>query len=61
MKYAIIIPDGCADEPQESLGGKTPLEAAQIAGHGRHRRGRASWAARTIRPKSCRPAPTWPT
>ncbi len=30
MKYAIIIPDGCADEPQDSLGGKTPLEAAQI-------------------------------
>jgi 2,3-bisphosphoglycerate-independent phosphoglycerate mutase len=29
MKYAIIIPDGCADEPQESLGGKTPLQAAQ--------------------------------
>jgi 2,3-bisphosphoglycerate-independent phosphoglycerate mutase len=30
MKYAIIIPDGCADEPQASLGGKTPLEAANI-------------------------------
>ncbi len=30
MKYAIIIPDGCADEPQESLGGKTPLQAANI-------------------------------
>lgn len=30
MKYAIIIPDGCADEPQESLGGKTPLQAAHI-------------------------------
>ena len=30
MKYAIIIPDGCADEPQESLGGKTPLEAANL-------------------------------
>ena len=29
MKYAIIIPDGCADEPQESLQGKTPLQAAQ--------------------------------
>jgi 2,3-bisphosphoglycerate-independent phosphoglycerate mutase len=29
MKYAIIIPDGCADEPQESLGGKTPLQAAR--------------------------------
>lgn len=28
MKYVIVIPDGCADEPQESLGGKTPLEAA---------------------------------
>src|SRR6266446_3071855 len=28
MKYAIVIPDGCADEPQESLGGKTPLQAA---------------------------------
>jgi 2,3-bisphosphoglycerate-independent phosphoglycerate mutase len=30
MKYAIIIPDGSADEPQQSLGGKTPLEAARI-------------------------------
>jgi 2,3-bisphosphoglycerate-independent phosphoglycerate mutase len=28
MKYAIIIPDGAADEPQEALGGKTPLAAA---------------------------------
>ena len=28
MKYALIIPDGCADEPQESLGGRTPLEVA---------------------------------
>src|SRR5437868_1137702 len=28
MKYAIIIPDGCADEPQGSLGCRTPLEAA---------------------------------
>src|ERR1022692_2109828 len=29
MKYVIIIPDGCADEPQASLGGKTPLQAAR--------------------------------
>jgi 2,3-bisphosphoglycerate-independent phosphoglycerate mutase len=29
MKYAIVIPDGAADEPQEALSGKTPLEAAQ--------------------------------
>ncbi len=29
MKYAIVIPDGAADEPQDALGGKTPLEAAR--------------------------------
>ena len=28
MKYVIVIPDGCADDPQESLAGKTPLQAA---------------------------------
>src|ERR1700722_19483863 len=28
MKYAIVTPDGAADEPQASLGGKTPLQAA---------------------------------
>ena len=30
MKYVIVIPDGCADEPQEQLGGKTPLQAANL-------------------------------
>ena len=30
MKYAIIIPDGCADEPQQVLDGRTPLQAASI-------------------------------
>ncbi len=29
MKYALVIPDGAADEPQQSLGGKTPLQAAR--------------------------------
>src|SRR5207248_166812 len=29
MKKSIIIPDGCADEPQKALGGKTPLQAAR--------------------------------
>src|SRR5271169_6913297 len=29
MKYVIVIPDGCADEAQDSLGGKTPLQAAR--------------------------------
>ncbi|QDU81840.1 cofactor-independent phosphoglycerate mutase [Polystyrenella longa] len=28
MKYVLVIPDGVADEPQESLGGKTPLQAS---------------------------------
>ena len=30
MKYVLVIPDGVADEPQESLGGATPLQAAGI-------------------------------
>ena len=29
MKYAIVIPDGCADEPLAEVGGKTPLQAAR--------------------------------
>lgn len=29
-KYAIVIPDGCADEPLEALGGQTPLQAAKL-------------------------------
>lgn len=28
-KFVIVIPDGAADEPQASLGGKTPLQAAR--------------------------------
>jgi len=41
MKYAVILPDGAADEPLEELDGRTPLEAAHIpnidwvATHGR--------------------------
>jgi 2,3-bisphosphoglycerate-independent phosphoglycerate mutase len=30
MKYVIVIPDGAADEPQDSLGGRTPLQAAHL-------------------------------
>lgn len=30
MKYVIVIPDGCADEPQECLDGKTPLQFANV-------------------------------
>jgi 2,3-bisphosphoglycerate-independent phosphoglycerate mutase len=28
MKYVVCVPDGCADEPIDALGGRTPLEAA---------------------------------
>jgi 2,3-bisphosphoglycerate-independent phosphoglycerate mutase len=28
LKYALIIPDGAADEAQQALGGRTPLQAA---------------------------------
>ena len=30
MKYIVVLGDGMADEPLEALGGKTPLEAANI-------------------------------
>ena len=30
MKWVIIIPDGCADYPIESLGGKSPLQQASL-------------------------------
>lgn len=30
MKYVVCIPDGCADEPLDELGGRTPLQAADL-------------------------------
>jgi len=30
MKYVVCVPDGCADEPIEALGGRTPLEVASM-------------------------------
>lgn len=30
MKYLCLIPDGVADQPSDELGGRTPLEAAEI-------------------------------
>ena len=30
MKYVVCVPDGCADRPIASLGGKTPLEVAHL-------------------------------
>jgi 2,3-bisphosphoglycerate-independent phosphoglycerate mutase len=40
-KYAVIIPDGAADDPLEELDGQTPLEAANMESlHGLARLGR---------------------
>lgn len=30
VKYVVLVPDGCADEPNEELGGRTPLEVAHM-------------------------------
>jgi 2,3-bisphosphoglycerate-independent phosphoglycerate mutase len=30
MKYVVLVPDGCADEPVPALDGRTPLEAATM-------------------------------
>src|SRR4026209_2548215 len=30
MKYVVCVPDGCADEPVDALGGRTTLEAASM-------------------------------
>ncbi len=30
MKYAILLPDGAADQPLAELGGRTPLEASKL-------------------------------
>ncbi|HEX7097510.1 MAG TPA: hypothetical protein VF183_16620, partial [Acidimicrobiales bacterium] len=29
-KYVVCVPDGCADEPCDELGGRTPLEVASM-------------------------------
>jgi len=30
MKYVVCVPDGCADEPCDELGGRTPLDVAEM-------------------------------
>ncbi len=48
MKYAIIIPDGAADEPLSELGGKTPLEAAATPNMDRVAESGRQGTARTV-------------
>ncbi len=43
MKYIVILGDGMADLPIESLGGKTPLQAAKKADDELPRCKRARW------------------
>lgn len=47
-KYALIIPDGCADEPIQELGGRTPLQAARIPHMDRIALGGRLGRARTV-------------
>ena len=51
MKYAIIIPDGAADEPIEQFGGKTIFEAAEIPNMDKICRTGREGLARTIADK----------
>jgi 2,3-bisphosphoglycerate-independent phosphoglycerate mutase len=55
-KYVIVIPDGCADDPQEALGGRTPLQAAHLPSMDRIARmgmvGRADNVPRPLTPAS---------
>jgi 2,3-bisphosphoglycerate-independent phosphoglycerate mutase len=50
MKYAIIIPDGAADDPLKELGGKTPLEAAHTPNMDRVAMSGRQGTVRTIPP-----------
>jgi 2,3-bisphosphoglycerate-independent phosphoglycerate mutase len=56
MKYAIVIPDGCADEPVDALGGRTPLQAARLPNMDRVARtgvvGRSNNVPATLTPAS---------
>ena len=69
MKYVVCVPDGCADEPVDELGGRTPLEVAPHAdprragGAGRGRAGRGDprrHAAGQRRRATCRSSATTP-
>src|SRR3954454_13733668 len=48
MKYAIIIPDGAADDPLPELNGKTPIEAAATTNMDRIAMERRQGTAQTI-------------
>lgn len=54
MKYLVILGDGMADEPLEELGGKTPLEYAEIPNMNMIAREGACGMLRTI-PDRCDP------
>ena len=45
VKYVVLVPDGCADEPLAELDGRTPLEAAAMPHLARARGARRGRAA----------------
>ncbi len=56
MKYIVILCDGMADEPLESLSGKTPLEAAKTLNMDRLAKTRRSGWFRQFRKECLREA-----
>jgi len=54
-KFAVIIPDGAADEPLDELGGRTPLQAAEIPHLDRLARGGRAGLVRTIPEDAAQP------
>ena len=55
MKYVIVIPDGCADEPVAELGNLTPLQAAKLPNMDRVARARVCGLSNNV-PPSLTPA-----
>ncbi len=60
MKYVIVIPDGCADEPIDALGGKTPLQAAKLPAMDALGPARGAGPVQQHARSICRPAAKWP-
>ena len=56
MKYVIVIPDGCADEPVAELGNLTPLQAAKLPNMDRVAKWHLSALSNNVPPACSTPA-----
>ena len=67
MKYLVILGDGMADRPIESLGGRTPLEYAktpkmdELAAKGEDRHGTYDPGRHEAGQRHCQSLPCWDT